>query len=107
MNVLILPADGLTHWFPMSTQPLRMGVFEVRNIDRGQGQAWFSLWDGVRWHGAWVSPDEAFEHMHFPTVGSIAKGWQWRGLSKDPFSGSSGARVELPGIVFTSLYPHV
>lgn len=105
MNVLILPADGLTPWVPRSTPPLRKGIFQVRDAERNSDAMWFSLWDGVRWHGAWRSPDEAFERRHFPTAGSVFGEWEWRGFVSNPLAEPTGARVTLPEI-FIAMSPY-
>lgn len=84
MNALMPPATELAPWVPTTTPPLRTGVFQMHDAG-SQSEPWFSFWDG-RWHGAWTSPDEALDRRDFPTPGSVAKEWTWRGFVSNPLA---------------------
>jgi hypothetical protein len=108
MNAPMPPEEALLPWVRLSRHPERIGVFQVRNTAHRQDDlSWFSFWDGVRWHGAWRSPDEAFQRKQFPVPGSVLSGWEWRGLAKNPLAEVTSARIELDGTVFTSMYPRL
>jgi hypothetical protein len=100
MDALISPSKELSPWVWIWTPPLRTGVFQVRDIG-SRNAPFYSFWNG-RWHGAWTSPDEAFDHRDFPTAGSVGNWWGWRGLAKDPLAESAGARVTLPETFITA-----
>jgi hypothetical protein len=103
MNARIFPEEALLPWVPLSTQPQRYGVFQVRNKSRNE--LWFSFWDGEQWHGAWDSPAEAFRRGQFPTAGSVLAEWEWRGLAADPFAASPGAHVVAPAKPMPDWWP--
>lgn len=88
MNAPMPPEEALLPWVPLSTQPERIGVFQVRNAARNQSDLWFSFWDGTRWHGAWDSPAAAFKWARHPVAGSVFGEWEWRGFASDPLEGS-------------------
>ena len=96
MNAPMPPEEAKLPWVPLSRRPERIGVFQVRNTAHMHDElSWFSFWDGMRWHGAWRSPDEAFERKQFPVAGSVLSGWEWRGLASNPLAGSTGACVSM------------
>lgn len=96
MDALKFPAEELSPWVSTSTPPLRTGVFKVADTCSLNGP-WYSFWDG-RWHGAWTSPDEAFDHRDFPTAGSVGYWWAWRGLAQNPLAEIASASITLPEI---------
>lgn len=100
MAALMPNEEPFLPWVALSRRPERIGVFQVRNTaHRHDELSWFSFWDGARWHGAWRSPDEAFQHMQFPTAGSVKGEWEWRGLAANPLAETSGASVTLPKLL--------
>ena len=94
-------ANELTPWVRTSTPPERIGVFQVHDPARDEDELWFSLWDGARWHGAWDSPEEAFERKYFPTPGSVSGTWEWRGLASNPLAETTATHASMPASCLT------
>lgn len=69
----------LTPWFPASTKPVRVGVYETRTA-RSYGPdilKGFSYWDGWRWYVATRAPQSACGYNV-----SLYQSRQWRGILK-------------------------
>ena len=72
--------EKLTPWFPNREKPVRHGVYQVAV---GCGN-YYSYFDDKGWHGAWWSPEKAWEHAYF----DASIGYRhWRGLASDPSKG--------------------
>lgn len=69
-----------TPWFPASAKPARRGVYETKQPD---GDRYFNLFDGERWHWGWESPDDAGDE---PMTRQSEREFvcAWRGLAKEP-----------------------
>ena len=64
-----------TPWFPGSTPPVRVGVYQRRQP--GRVVQWYSYWDGKRWSAIALSAQQALEDK---TMASAEQHWEWRGL---------------------------
>jgi hypothetical protein len=67
----------LTPWFPATSPPAQVGVYETSGPDG----FWFSYFNGTQWRGEWKTVERAFAaantlHWSGPD--------QWRGLAEQP-----------------------
>lgn len=72
----------VTPWFPADVKPVRVGVYETVQ----GGLEYFNYWDGLRWHGAMGTPQDAetFATCHNPSWENAPQ--KWRGLARKPRS---------------------
>lgn len=73
----------LTPWFPVSTKPVRVGVYETR--DDGGPIDWFdgfSYRDGRYWFVAADTVADALAHSQISDHVSSYQSRQWRGILK-------------------------
>ena len=74
--------SDLTPWFPISTPPTHLGVYQVYEWDSDKGR-YYSYWDGCQFN--WlssVSPAVAYETRLQSGAGPFMLGW--RGLAEKP-----------------------
>lgn len=71
----------LTLYYPGNVEPARSGVYErkypANYFMRGQSNR-FCYWNGIRWHGAKLTPGEAFACRY----ASARQSLPWRGVAK-------------------------
>jgi len=67
----------LTPWFPASTKPARIGVYEV---DVGR-HLWWRFWDGKNWRNGATTAEKAARSESI-----LLSYWKapWRGLARKP-----------------------
>lgn len=71
----------ITPWFPVSTPPIRKGVYNVSCRKSNQSGDWYSFWDGVAFNWFTTSVDKAkIEYDAGMRVSSITL--SWRGIAK-------------------------
>lgn len=74
-----------TPWFSPDVKPVHVGIYEVE-VESGW-MAW-SHFDGVRWNGAWSSPEGAAMHAdwfaRYCGEGMATNLIKWRGLARRP-----------------------
>jgi hypothetical protein len=73
----------LTGWFPATVNPARVGVYQTDS--EGMGDAFYSFFDGVNWHGEWWSPKRAATlPSKWGTPAGPLDADHWRGLAEEP-----------------------
>ena len=72
----------LTDWIPLSTPPVRKGVYEVLSASGSPYPYPFGYWDGERFNGCSKTPQEAFKERYLPSYSLSNPGNFWRGVYK-------------------------
>ncbi len=70
---------NLTPWIPISSPPIRVGVYETKSAR--SDAVYYSYWDGHRFHGEWYSPERAMDNTDWEWGQQMA---YWRGLAAKP-----------------------
>lgn len=74
----------MTEWMPLSTPPVRFGVYEVRPPSGGAFPYPFGYWNGQAFYGCDDTPLGAYRSKdHFSYSLSDPSNY-WRGLARDP-----------------------
>lgn len=71
----------LTPWFPISSPPVRPGVYNVSCQYENQSGAWYSYFDGEKFGWFGCDSDEAYSERTRRTTARVKS---WRGLSEQP-----------------------
>lgn len=85
---MIVPTDdNTTEWFPVSINPVRVGVYQTRATDAmPKWGCVYSYWNGSTWCLRSVSPGEALQNAHVPSKDMATPRIEphWRGLREQP-----------------------
>jgi len=75
----------VTPWFPVSINPARMGVYQIRT---NYGGVRYSVWDGVQWLCTTFNIERAVPvgYKYGRSNDMYCKGYtpEWRGLAVQP-----------------------
>ena len=71
----------LTPWFPISTLPVREGVYNISCQKNNQTGDWYAYFDGKHFRGCWRFRVEDVAES-WETSGQSVSGKSWRGIAK-------------------------
>jgi len=71
-----------TDWFPMTTPPVRKGIYEVACSDKEPYSYPFGYWDGQDFRGIGATPEDALLDEDYISVSLNHMSNFWRGIKK-------------------------
>ena len=71
-----------TDWFPMTTPPVRKGIYEVASPDKEPYPYPFGYWNRQNFCGIAATPKEALLDEDYISVSLNCVGNFWRGIKK-------------------------